>query len=891
MRWWRVVSSARWIAAPWTDLALLAALVAAFATPVVAVTAVDVWRAATEDDLARRVMMDRSVVRNGIDIEIDAALSSGPVASVDAAVREAIAALDLVAAPRRILTTRPVLASVGEPPINAGPSVRLLATDGALDAVEVVQGRADADGVLVSTWFAERHGLTIGRELLLPVGPEAVAALPIMGLYDPLWSPDGPAERDRLFDLLPRELLPTFSRVFGRPATALVIGSERALLDRGIRGVVRFTAPLDHLPPSAAALRDLRSRYAQLDAALVGTSALGDAVAELIGPGGVRPTLRTALPGTVAELDGAAAQLHPPLDAARWLGGTLGLLVTAAAGAFVVLRRRTDVRLLAAEGEGALRMTARFAGQQLAPAAVGGAVGLLIVAVVATAAAGPDARRAITWSTVVLTAAAAWLLASAVAGWTGSRLLEPLGSEGRRVAVIAAAVGGMSATVFTWIQVGQASTDTAGLDLAGLALPVLGIATGVGLLLWLTRMAIGRALRGRSMSLTPQALLLLRRLASGAMPLTLATAAAGLGAGLVVFAVTLTATVDATLEVTLAAEVGARSSVDLLAELPGDVALPGPSTVVLTRSTQIVPGRDRAFVVAVDPDTFAAAARWQDAFGSGVDEVLDDLAEPTAAGAVPVLALTGQGTPASGAFGASVTTPFEVVGRLEGFPLAVSGRRNLLARADTMDAAAAMAAGFDRAEDATAAGVVLPSSRFGRVLLSPAPLAEVVTSLDTAGVRHRDGQSLDLRRRDPRVLATRAALSYLGVLGVLSSVVAAVALGLYLAARRRGRALSGAIVRSMGVTPSMAALTTSAEVTAVLAVALGAALLAVPPVVTRLTGRFDPAPTLPPPLQLSVPWAAVAGGMWLALVLVAGAVWGNERRAARRPAAEALRRG
>ena len=116
-----------------------------------------------------------------------------------------------------------------------------------------------------------------------------------------------------------------------------------------------------------------------------------------------------------------------------------------------------------------------------------------------------------------------------------------------------------------------------------------------------------------------------------------------------------------------------------------------------------------------------------------------------------------------------------------------------------------------------------------------------------------------------------------------------VALGLYLAGRRRSRALSGVMTMSMGLSNAKAALVTVLEFVVVLSIAIVAAFVAVPLAVRRLSSRFDPAPALPPDVAVSVDWLALVAMALASVSIVGAAVWWVEWRASRRPAGEVLR--
>jgi hypothetical protein len=440
----------------------------------------------------------------------------------------------------------------------------------------------------------------------------------------------------------------------------------------------------------------------------------------------------------------------------------------------------------------------------------------------------------------------------------------------------------VAATAVAWAQVRR--TTAAGetsLDLVVVALPVLVIALAVLVLTsglgWLVRLA-GR----RSERLPVEVFLAARRLASGSVAVRSVAGSLGLGIGLIVFALAITSTLDRTVDVKLATSVGGVSSVVLLDELPAGFRPPGPTTVIRESDTRLTPGNAAARIVAIDPSTFADGVTWSDEFGSDIDAVLDALAGPTD-DSVPVIAIEGEGVPQSGAFGLTRTYPYRVVATVRGFPTAGDRRVSILASADAIEELATRVAGGELASS--------PLDRFRRVAVSQASAEELTGALDIAEIPYRDVVSEAALRQSPSIVATRSAFGFLGVIGVAAGAAALVAMGLFLSARRRRRALAGVMTRSMGLSPARAASVSAMELAAVLIVSVGAGLIAAPFVVGELASRYDPAPERPPEVAVFVDWTPLLAGALVGVVLVAGLVWVSEWRDSRRPAGAVIRDG
>ena len=879
---WRVraAAAARWLAVPWSEWALAGALVIAFATPVLLVGSADVWRAAAEDDLTERSVADVSLERNGIDVAVEAGFSSDAVASADAELTAAVSRIASLGTAQRTSYTLPGPLTIGPPPLRqVGPAGRLLGRAGALEAVDVVAQLDDtSNGAWISTWFADRLGLELGDTLAF----EAGAPLRVVGLYEPLWSPDEELMLDDYWSSVPGELLPVYVEAFNEPNFELVLTDEATLLDSGLTGVVRWTAPLESIPTSYDELRRLRDDVRLLERGLVETGPLATSMKELATAEQRRPTLTTDIFTTTASVESAVRQLTAPLRSARALGAVVGLSAVFAVGAFLVERRRREFRLLASEGERWPMMSGRVACQLALPAIAGGAAGAT-AAVVGAKWFGPAISfdwAALPWGVIAVTIVASVSLAALTAGVLGARSLRARQRETERAVRRALIVVLVAATVIAWAQVGR--TTAAGqssLDLVVVALPVLAIMMTVlvlvALLGWTARFA-GR----HSERLPVEGYIAARRLAGESVAVRLVGGSLGLGIGLLVFAVAITTTLDRMVDVKLATTVGGVSSARLVDDLPAGLEPPAPTTVIRSSDTRLTPGAAAARIVAIDPATYADAVSWSDEFGAGVEEVLDALAGPID-DSIPVVAIEGENVPPEGAFGLTRAYPYRVVAVVRGFPTAGDRRASVMASADAITDFAAR-----QNDDPEAPS---PVDSFRSTAVSQATAPALTEWLSASDVRYRDVVSQADVRESASIVAPRSAFAYLAVIGVTAAAAAAVAMALFLSARRRNSALAGVLTRSMGLPAWRAATISAIEIGAVLLAAVGAGLIAGPVVVGRLAPRFDPAPDQPPAVSVVVDWAPLVVGAVVGVVIVSVMVWLSEYAASRRPAGSVVR--
>ncbi len=864
----------------------------------------NVWLAASEDEVTALAVERAPLDRNGIDIAIESRFAADTLEAADVEVIDALAAIPEMGTTTRTVYTLPGLLTIGPSPLRqVGPAGRLLARDGALESVDIVEQSSDTTGgVWVTTWFAERHGLSLGDGLGFEAGAivddewndlvrggGTNSVFPIVGFYEPLWSTDPDHQLDDYWSLVPPEPVPVYIGAFGGPNSELVLAEEATVLTSGLTGVVRWRAPLASIPDTFDELRVLRNRLRRVDADLVGTGSLAAAMSRLATAAGRRPVLTTDLYETTSSVEAAAGRLSTPLASARALGGIVGLIATVAVGVFLVERRRTEFRLLASEGERWPTMSARVGGQLIAPIAVGGAVAI-VAALAGPRWLGPAERfefDALPWRLIVGVALASWIVASVTAGVLGSRTLRSSDRRAARAVGLALLALLLLATLAAWVQVGRtAAIDSESLDLVVVALPVLVVLVSVVVLLGVVSRLL--VLLGRRVERLPvAAYLALRRLASGSVGIRMVAGALGAGIGLLVFAVALTSTLGRTIDVKLATEIGGETSISLVDELPPGFRAPAATTVIRTSDTLLSPDRQRARIIAIDPATYRDAVIWPDQFGSDLDSVIESLGAPIDE-SIPVVGVRGEPA-ADGAFGLTQTFPFRVVDRVGSFPGAGENEVTLLVLADSVDEFALAAGGYADEAAAAEANVRLPVSRYRRTLISQASPDELIPRLDAAGVRYRNVATRAARSRDPGIAATRSAFEYLGVIGVVAGTAAVVALAMFLEARRRGSALVSVMTQSMGLRPASAALVSVLELAAVVLVAVGAGFIAAPIAVRRLSGRFDPAPERPPHVPVLVSWLPLVG---IALVGVAGlavVVWFSEHRAARRFSGEVLR--
>jgi hypothetical protein len=650
---------------------------------------------------------------------------------------------------------------------------------------------------------------------------------------------------------------------------------------------------LSSIPTTLPGIRQLVADYRGLESATILDPALSGALARLAGPRPPVPRFDSDAPRLLEEADVTVLALRAPLRATRITGIVLGAGVMVSAGAFLVRRRRREYRLLAGEGERWVHIGSRTLAQ-LAPFAV---VGTLVGSATGLAAAillGPArsmAFESLNRPLIVLAAAGGLLGQGLIVGLLGQSLPAVERSDRRSGAlspllpVLALAAGGLF-----WQQIGAGPAVRAdALDLAVVGLPIAALIASTTLLLAAGNAASGRI--GRLWPrLSPTIYLPVRRLLRPDRTAKLVAVALSIGLGLVVFSLTLVTSLERTTEAAVATEVGGATNIDLIGVIPPDESLPAASTIVRYQDTRVEPGQLPVRIVAVDTASMTEALSWPDAFGLDVAEAIR-LLESDRQGAVPVIALAGQSLPGEGGFGTNIRVPYSVVGVASSFPLASDARPSLLVSTSRLDSfeleRVAASLGVDPDSPEAADGFRPPSSTYRKRLISRSTPAELGPFLSANELTARTIETAAGRRTQVDLLGPLFAFDYLRLLGAVAAAASMVALLLHQAARARERSLAGVLMRRMGVPAAHLTRMALIEVSILVVAISVAAAFTSRLVAGRVVGRFDPAPRLPPPAAVEMPWGLVIVALTLVGLALFLATWLSQHN--RRSEGEVLR--
>ena len=879
--------------APWAELTLIAALIAAAAAPAALIAAGDHWRVAAEDEVALSILDGQDVDDIGIDLSIESTIDRAAIDSIDPLVRNELSELSRLGSIRRLTYTLPTVARVDDQVLT---QVRVMSTEGALAAAGIPSDNP-GDGVWISQWLADRFELEAGDILgveasldedsavndVVPGGGTALE-FPIAGIYETIWQEE-PGGLAPFWDALPRTVIPRWIGPFRAPNFTLVLTDEATLGDSRLTGFVRWRAPVDDVPVTFDESRQLELGYRLLESELSQPGTLRDRFLDLSAPQGQGPVVATAYDEAMSEIRRAVRRIGPPMRASQATGVLIGLVTVAAIGVVLVDRRRNEYRLLAGEGERWIRLAVRTAVQTILPFVLGTGAGVVLGSLVARVL-GPEGRAelaAVQWSWIIGVAVIGWLLGAVLAGLLGQATLESVALR-RLVAHPAVPIGGAIVlagfSVLLWVQAGEPAGPDSSIGIGATLLPVALLLTAVWLLFASLRavLALGR----RASAGFPVPLLLAtRRLSKRHGSTRLAAGILGIGLGLLSFSIVLDQTLDRTVTLRLATEIGGVSALDVTGT--ASAPLPPETTELRVQDTVVTPGQDLVRVVAVQ-DGWVDAVSWPDEYGIE-QSLVDDLLTRRGGETIPVILIASEGLPENGAFGRVQRFPYEVVGRATSLPRAGQFGATLLVSAEVLNEWAF--------EESVAADRVdthrPPTNGYRRVAVSQRPLPELISWADTGSIGFRNERWTVLEAARADVAATRFAFDFIRVVGAVAGIVGATALALQLSARRRTAALSSVMLRTMGLTPLRSAAAVVVEVLVATLLAAVVGLVLGPVMVSRLSGRFDPSPDALPVVQVEVPWLEL-GGLMVAVVAVVGlAALVGELAGLRRPAAEVVR--
>ncbi len=860
--WWS------WALEPWRSVGVSVALVGALSLPALLLSAGPMFEAAASDEVAHGFVEDLAPGPAGVTVATRGRAAAELLEPFSTALEDRLATIDPLAAPTRLLITDPLPVEPvgGEDVEPARTTGRLFARAGAVDALDVVAGSTSSPGAWVTETLAEDLDLGPGSTIAIGGQPVAVA-----GVYRDLWA----AELDEFWSDVPSQYLPRFLRVFNSPDFEMIVVADDLMSELGPEVRAVWEAPLARTPQSWDALVELTNSYRQLERDLAGETALGDLHRAIAIEPDAPPSLFTALYDARSEAGAVIADLAQPIATATLAGAAAGLALSTLGAVFMIRRRRSEYRLLAADGDGWWRFFGRAGMQYTAPAVAGVVAGVAIAwfTITVLGPSGSADLGEVPTRSVVVFSLVACLLAGAVTASLAVRTADGMNVDTGGVSTSWLFVLG-GAAVAMWWQLGErVPGDDAGPLVV--TFPFVGIVTGVVLIVLVFRRVLRTA--RRSGSRLPTSLFLAWRALTGSETgALLVTSALGLAAGLAVLSTVFVSSVDTAIVDKAVTVVGSETQLDIAGRADPAV-LPADTTILRTQSTRASGTTTR--VIAVDPDTFASAVVWPDSFGMSPTDVLDVLGDPVD-GAVAAVVVGGDRLPDRGEFGVQRVFPFEVVAELGSFPLASTAGPTLVVRTDQFEefARVRFADGLDEVTptDQLAAealgedsGFVSPLDAFEHTIVSRLGADELASGAEAAGLVVRDVVTLAEESNRVGNLSTRWAFDFLRILAAIGAMTALVAMALYLAERRRERAVAAVMVDQMGIPRRTNLAAAVVEMVGLVGVALAAGTASALLVAWRAFPSFEPDSRTPPSAGLVVTPLDVAVIVGLAVVAVA----------------------
>lgn len=754
-----------------------------------------------------------------------------------------------------------------------GARVQLIERDGFRGHIDVV-AEGDGPGLWLPDVVAEPAGLGPGDTVTVTTPTGTDVDLPVAGV-----ARDLRAERDTDWCSMPLVFEAPSAGGSEPPPVALVDGLDVGGLVRDLElgGVgVWFEAPPDpeewDLATAEEAVPRLRTIADQSN----------DGVSELAVTIGAGPT-SVDRPESVEKARSALTSVESVAGPVAWgtIGVALTMLLTAARS--WLSRRSQQVTVLTLRGAGPAVVALKAIGELLPALSIGAGAGVA-AALGVVRGVGPDpgieGGALVEGLVVVALAGLAALVAVAAVVATGARRVG-VGAGGaappRNLLPWEPVVLAGAAAALYEVQSRPPSSDGT-IDGLLLVFPLLLLAGGAGAA---TRLLLSRRVLALVADRAPAAgWLAARRLTTSRSRVALIVTGAAISIGIVVFSGATSQSVRATADAKALLGDGARQIVRLASrgeELPTEPPLPDSTLVTRTTESEIIRrGHDRADVLGVEPDSFAAAAFWDETFAerplaSLLASIDLDEVRP---GEVPVVAV-----------GAGLPERFVVT--LRGDAGRVEIRVRVVARARWFPGL-----GSQRPRPLV---VIDRSVLSARGVIDHPEVWLADDDPDLPGRLADDGLTVVYSRRGAAaVVGTRLqpqvwAIDYLRIVGLAAGLVTVAGLGLHFAADAERRRLGAALARRLGLPARAVTGATVVEVGLILlsgvVLGVGLAWLAV-----RLVFRqLDPIPaTEPDPLLRYDPGLALACVVTAVVVAVVVTLV-VERRSARSSLPELLR--
>ena len=764
--------------------------------------------------------------------------------------------------------------------------LRLFYRDRALRNVTRLRGHISAPGVWIDDNSAAFTGVDVGDTVVVGYG-NGRARVPIAGIYRSLAAqPLSPYWRPLMFeiinprsnDLAPPPFLIADKDTFFEVGRGLGESAELVwhfpLADRD----------LDYERAQALEVRYDRAHRAPDDP----LSPLGRAVRALQVYAFQEPSIDSLFFSSMERIRSTRATLDASMRIVTTAGQAVALLAMAGAGVFVARRRRTELRLLLAQGISPAGIGARFAAEAIVPILIGvaggGALAQALVAVLGPSSTFDRTAVLDAVTGMAVAALAAVVVTGVVVGVSARREIEIGFARVRRLLgrtpweLVVLLLAGAA---YYEISRGRGAVvtspdDVPQVDLFVLAFPLLLMGGIAGLCVRGVRHALP-LLKGAGSTFPMPLYLAWRRLSSASNVTMMLVALTALTVGVLMYAAILVDSIEATVHAKAHVATGSDVAVTVTQQTETPAA-PFPVTRVTRTNGELLPGDVEVDVLGIDPKTFAGAAYWDDSFSTrSLGELVGALREP--GDRLPILVSGVQATTGDITLRAADTEiPAEVIDVPRAFPGMTLNTPVVVA-----DRGA-----FETVVSEAGAGSVI--SVVGRPEIwakgDPASIHSYLDdrSLITGSVRDvRAFQEVgDLR-------AVTWTFGLIQALGYMAAGIALVGLLFYLETRQREREAAYGLARRMGLARGTHRLAVVIEIAGMLAVAVAVGEISAFVASKLVLAHADPLPEMPPAALFRLPAGLALGLLPLGLLIAIVGAWRVQRAADKARMAEVMR--
>jgi putative ABC transport system permease protein len=569
----------------------------------------------------------------------------------------------------------------------------------------------------------------------------------------------------------------------------------------------------------------------------------------------------------VTLADRNASAVTPAVALLSDLGTAIALGVAAAAGIFLVRRRRAEAALLYARGEHVGVFAARSALEVLLPTLAGGALGFaLAYALTDVFAPSGSISSSTVWSAFAHAAAAVAIAVVLLVACAAVLFLHLYDTGVRRTAWLRwlpweVVLIGAALVLYLRIRSGHAVTGggSHAPTLAVFVFPLLLVAGIAGIAARALRLLLQLGSR-HARGWQPPVYLALRRLAAArglVIVLAIVTATA-LGAFFYVETLASSLRQSTIEKAYMANGSDAQAIVQESQRLP--ISFPYPITrVQLSNQSASTLDGTPIDVMLVDPETLSHTLHWQSDWGPSPKRLLDEL-DHAPRQPLPVI-VTSDLAGRRAIMLSGRRLPIRVLASVHAFPFMEQGIPLLITSYQALDELEA------RAHLPESLGVL------GTYVWGKGPPRQVARAL-TALQPPYPPSTIDGFLHAPDVVLATRTFTFMRMIAMGAGVVVLLGLLLYLQARQRSQAIASALARRMGLTRAAETLSLCLELAAILGFAAviggGVALAAAAPVVRKI----DPLPGDPPSPIFTLPAAEIVlAALALAiLALIAGAL-------------------